>query len=62
MQQESLGREQFVCLEMMRDTQQFILVPSSKFVGYGSVDARLYVSIAVALKYQLVYVERTGMS
>ena len=30
-----------VCLEMMRDrhVQRLILVPSSKFVGYGSVDA-----------------------
>ena len=37
----SLGREQLVCLEMMRDrhAQRLILVPSSKFVGYGSVDA-----------------------
>ncbi len=41
MQQESLGIEQFVCLKMMRDrhAQQLILVPSSKFIGYGSVDA-----------------------
>ena len=33
--------EQFVYLEMMRDrhTHRLILVPSSKFVGYGSVDA-----------------------
>ena len=40
MQQESLGREQLVCLKMMRDrhAQRLILVPSSKFVGYGSVD------------------------
>ena len=39
---ELLGREQFVCLqEMMRDrhAQRLILVPSSKFVGYSSVDA-----------------------
>ena len=30
-----------VCLEMMRDrhAQRLILVPSYKFVGYGSVDA-----------------------
>ena len=30
-----------VCLEMMRErhAQRLILVPSSKFVGYGSVDA-----------------------
>jgi hypothetical protein len=41
MQQESLRREQFVCLEMMRDrhAQRLILVLSFKFVGYGSVDA-----------------------
>jgi len=36
-----LGREQLVCLKMMRDrhAQQLILVLSSKFVGYDSVDA-----------------------
>ena len=41
MQQVSLGIEQLVCLKMMRDrhAQRLILVPSSKFVGYGSVDA-----------------------
>ena len=38
MQQESLERA--IGLEMMRDrhAQRLILVPSSKFVGYGSVD------------------------
>jgi len=35
-------REEAICLEMMmrdRHAQRLILVPSSKFVGYGSVDA-----------------------